>query len=99
MVNKNTNMNLWIKTVTFSLVPCSRVFGCVAGEGFSLSSAVGKTFTEVLFPFQLWILKTPYDLASKKKITETIPGVCYVGCIGYGQELFVSHCHTPSEIN
>lgn len=84
MVGKNTNMRWWVKIIIFSLVPCDRVFGHMAGEGFPLRSAVGKIFTKVLFPFLLWILKTYYDLASKKNFTETIPGICDIGCVGCG---------------
>lgn len=53
MVGKNTNMRWWVKIIVFSLVPCDRVFGHMAGEGFPLRSAVGKIFTKVLFPFLL----------------------------------------------
>lgn len=90
-----------VEIVIFPLVSLGSVFARMAGEGFPLRRAAGKLFTEVLFPFLLWILKTQYDMASRKKFTEIILSVCNIGCVGHGHvflELFVSHFHIASEI-
>lgn len=101
MVGKGTNMRQWVEIVIFPLVSLGSVLHAWLGKVFPLRRAVGKLFTEVLFPFLVWILKTYYDPASRKKLTETIPGVCDTGCVGCGHvfwELFVSHFHIANEI-
>lgn len=66
----------------------------MAEEVFPLRRAVGKLFTEILFPFLMGILITQYDLSSRKKFTENISGVYDTGC---GQIFFESFlCHTFS---